>query len=185
MIVRNLGNENSLFNQFIAEIRDEHIQKDTMRFRRNLERVGEIFAYEISKELKFETNDIQTPLGIAQVPVLKESVILSTILRAGLPLHQGLLNYFDKAENSFISAYRKYEKDGSFDIKVEYISSPLTDKKTIIISDPMLATGASMVYACKALMEKGKPNHFHIVTAIASKEGIEHIHIMDFLSELR
>lgn len=175
MNVHNLGIENSIFSHFLSEIRDEEIQRDSMRFRRNLERTGEIFAYEISKTLKYQETDIQTPLGIAREKILNEKILLATILRAGLPMHQGLLNFYDKAENAFISAFRKYEKDGSFEIKVEYISSPNTNGKTIIISDPMLATGTSMIYACRALMQKGTPNHIHIVTAIASKEGIEYV----------
>jgi len=144
-----------------------------MRFRKNLEKTGEIFAYEVSKELRYKNVEVQTPLGIANASVFDDTVLLATILRAGLPLHQGLLNFFDRAENAFISAYRKYEKDGSFDIKVEYISCPSTDDKVIIISDPMLATGTSMVLACKALLEKGKPRHIHIVTTIACTEGID------------
>ncbi|MBN2682446.1 MAG: uracil phosphoribosyltransferase [Bacteroidales bacterium] len=175
MVVKNLTNDNSLFSHFLAEIRDEETQKDSMRFRRNLERVGEMFAYEISKVLKYTQTDIQTPLGIARENVLKDKILLATILRAGLPMHQGLLNYFDKAENAFISAFRKYDKDGSFDIKLEYISSPSPENKIVIISDPMLATGASMVYACRALIQKGIPKHIHIVTAIASKEGVEFV----------
>jgi uracil phosphoribosyltransferase len=174
-MVKILGDNNSLFNQFLAEIRDEGIQIDRLRFRRNLERVGEIFAYEISKELEYKKEPISTPLGVANVPVLSDQPILGTILRAGLPLHQGLLNYFDKADNAFITAYRKYKKDGTFDIKVEYVSCPPTDDRVIIMTDPMLATGSSMVLACKALIEKGSPKHIYIVALIASKEGIEYI----------
>ncbi|MBI4648513.1 MAG: uracil phosphoribosyltransferase [Bacteroidia bacterium] len=174
-MIINLGEQNSVFNQFVAEIRDEKIQNDSMRFRRNLERTGEIFAYEISKNLDYENREIQTPLGIANVRVFTNKILLATILRAGLPLHQGLLNIFDSAENAYISAYRKYHKDGSFDIKFEYISCPSTENKIIILSDPMLATGASMELAYKALLIKGKPLHTHIVTIIASKEGINYI----------
>ncbi len=174
-MVRILGDKNSIFNQFLAEIRDEGIQKDRLRFRRNLERVGEIFAYEISKDLEYTKEPISTPLGVANVPVLKDQPILGTILRAGLPLHQGLLNYFDKGDNAFITAYRKYQKDGTFNINVEYVSCPPTDDRTIIMTDPMLATGSSMVLACKALKEKGNPRHIYIVALIASKEGIEYI----------
>lgn len=170
-----LGRNNSIYNQYIAEIRDAQIQKDSLRFRRNLERVGEITAYEISKRLDYNTEDIKTPLGVAQVPILNEKMVLATILRAGLPLHQGLLNFFDKAENTFISAYRKYSKDGSFDIKVEYMSSPSTEGKVVVLSDPMLATGSSMVLAYKALLAKGMPKHTHIVTIIASREGLDYI----------
>ncbi len=171
-MIINLSSSNSVFNQFIAEIRDEKIQKDRMRFRRNLKRTGEIFAYEISKKLNYDIQDIQTPLGIAKVPILNEQPVLATILRAGLPLHQGLLNIFDNADNAFVSAYRKYEKDGHFDIKIEYASCPNLENKILVISDPMLASGYSMELSYKALMKHGKPKHTHIVTLIASKEGI-------------
>lgn len=174
-MIYNLGENNSVFNQFISEIREHKIQKDSMRFRRNLERAGEIFAYEISKKMSYTSTEIQTPLGIANMPILTDKVLLATVLRAGLPLQQGLLNYFDKADSAFISAFRKYHKDGTFDIKFSYISSPPTSGKTIILSDTMLATGASMVVAYKALIEKGAPKHTHIVSIIASKEGLEYI----------
>jgi uracil phosphoribosyltransferase len=170
-----LGESNSLLNQFIAEIRDEVIQKDSLRFRRNLERVGEIFAYEISKNLVYKTREVTTPLGVAKIPMLEHQPVLATILRAGLPLHQGLLNYFDKAENCFISAYRKYGPDGEFHIEFEYIASPLLDNKVVIMSDPMLATGASMEIAYQALLKKGEPSHIHLVSVIASKQGIDHV----------
>lgn len=168
-----LGKEGSLLTQFISEIRDKEIQKDRLRFRRNLERAGEIFAYEISKTLKFEIEEVLTPLGTAREYILKDKIILGTILRAGLPLHNGFLNYFDKAENAFISAYRKYDSDGKFEIQVEYLSSPAPKDKIVILSDPMLATGLSMVLAYKSLIKKGKPQHTHIVTLIASHEGLE------------
>lgn len=174
-MVHILGSANSVFNQYIAEIRDEAIQKDSMRFRRNMERMGEIMAYEISKTLNYETREITTPLGIANVPVLKEQPVVATILRAGLPVHQGVLNYFDKAENAFISAYRKPRKDGSFDIQLEYLSSPDLNDKILIMCDPMLATGASMELSYKALMQRGKPRHTHIVSIIASVEGVDHV----------
>ena len=168
-----LGENNSIFNQFIAEIRDEKIQKDSMRFRRNLERTGEIFAYEISKKLDFSAKKITTPLGEVDIPVLTEIPVLATILRAGLPLHQGMLNYFDSAENSFISAYRKHGKnEQEFSIKLEYMSGPDLNDKTVILSDPMLATGASIITVIKALQQFGKPKHIHIVSLIASSEGI-------------
>lgn len=170
-----LGESNSLLNQFIAEIRDEVIQKDSLRFRRNLERVGEIFAYEISKNLVYKTREVTTPLGVAKIPLLEHQPVLATILRAGLPLHQGLLNYFDKAENCFISAYRKYGPDGEFHIEFEYIASPLLDNKVVIMSDPMLATGASMEIAYQALLKKGEPSHIHLVSVIASKQGIDYV----------
>src|ERR1700741_4715568 len=143
-MVNILGKENSVFNRYIAEIRDSSIQTDSMRFRKNMERMGEIFAYEISKKLEYKTIDVTPPLGIAQVPVMAHQPVIATILRAGLPLHQGILNYFDAAENCFISAYRKHHKDGTFDIAVEYLSSPDLTGKVVILTDPMLATGASM-----------------------------------------
>ncbi|MBI5217693.1 MAG: uracil phosphoribosyltransferase [Bacteroidia bacterium] len=175
MNVVNIGEAHSVFNQFIAEIRDDVIQKDSMRFRKNLERIGEVFAYEISKKFHYEETAITTPLGIANMPVLKEQPVIATILRAGLPLHLGLLNFMDKAENAFISSYRRYSKDGSFDIQVEYVSSPSLDGKTLILSDPMLATGASLVLGFKALLQRGMPSHTHIVTIIASKEGMDYL----------
>lgn len=174
MNVHNIGKNNSVFNQFIAELRSVEIQNDSMRFRRNLERIGEIMAYEISKKLDFNEVEITTPLGHLQIPLIEKQPILATILRAGLPMHQGLLNYFDKADNAFISAYRKHHKDGTFDIELEYMASPDINDRTIILSDPMLATGASMVLTYKALLRKGKPLHTHIVTAISSTQGIEY-----------
>ncbi|NSW45520.1 MAG: uracil phosphoribosyltransferase [Bacteroidales bacterium] len=170
-----LGKENSLLNQFVAELRDENIQTDSMRFRRNLERIGEIFAYEISKTLNYEEKQVVTPLGISTVSVPSEKPVLATILRAGLPLHQGLLNYYDTADNSFISAFRKYSKDGTFRIELEYISCPNLDQRTLILCDPMLATGSSIILAYKALLTNGMPKHMHIVTVVASKEGIKNL----------
>ena len=174
-MVHNLGKENSIFNQFLAEIRSLDVQEDRMRFRRNMERLGEIFAYEISKKLDYETKDVTSPLGVSEVPLIKNYPILATILRAGLPLHQGMLNYFDHADNAFISAYRKHHKNGKFDIELEYVSSPDLNKKTLILVDPMLATGASMEVSYKSLMQFGKPKHTHIVAAIASLEGINYL----------
>ena len=170
-----LGENNSLLNQFIAEIRDEVTQKDSLRFRRNIERVGEIFAYEISKTLVYKTWEVTTPLGVAKIPVLEQQPVLATILRAGLPLHHGMLNYFDKAENCFISAYRKYDPNGEFHIEFEYIASPLLDNKVVIMCDPMLATGSSMEIAYHALLQKGEPKHIHLVSVIASKQGIDYV----------
>jgi uracil phosphoribosyltransferase len=174
-MVHNLSIHNSIINQFVSELRDVQIQKDRMRFRKNLERLGEIFAYEISKTLQYEDREVITPLGIATVPVLKEQPIVGTILRAGLPLHYGLLNYFDQADNSFISAYRRHHKDGTFDIKLEYVGSPPIHDRELILCDPMLATGSSIVMTYKALLEKGTPRHTHIVCALASTLGIEHV----------
>jgi uracil phosphoribosyltransferase len=174
-MIHELGKENSILSYFLAELRDENIQKDPMRFRRNLERVGEIFSYEISKQLEYESIDVQTPLGIAKTVRIKDKIVLSTVLRAGLPMHQGFLNYFDRAENAFISAYRKYHNDNHFTIEFEHISSPLIDGKVMILLDPMLATGASLALAYEAMLEQGIPKHTHMAAAIASKEGVEYI----------
>jgi len=175
MEIINLGKQNSIFNHFVREIRDVNIQKDAMRFRRNIERIGEIFAYEISKKMTYENYDITTPLGISSESLILERPVLATILRAGLPLHQGLLNYFDSSENCFISAFRKHKKGGDFEIKIEYMSSPDLEGKTVILCDPMLASGSSMVLAMEALLSKGKPKHIHVVVTIASSEGIQYL----------
>jgi len=174
-MVRNLGEQASVLNQFISEIRDAVIQQDSLRFRFNMERMGAIFAYEISRQLEYESREITTPLGVAEVPVLKEYPVLATILRAGLPVHKGMLNVFDRSENAFVSAYRKHSKDGRFDIQVEYVSCPDLTGRILILSDPMLATGASLVLSYKALLAKGIPRHTHIVTLIASTQGVEYI----------
>ena len=160
MKVNIVGESNSIFNQFISEIRCEVVQKDPMRFRRNLQRLGEVFAYEISKTMDYQTTDIKTPLGVAQVETLVQHPVLATILRAGLPLQQGLLNIFDHAENAFISAYRKYDEAGEFHIEFEYLATPLLDGKDVILSDPMLASGASMEVGYQALLKKGNPKFF-------------------------
>jgi len=175
MEIINLGQQNSIFNHFIREIRDVNIQKDSMRFRRNIERIGEIFAYEISKKMEYENKDITTPLGVSAEILMIEKPVLATILRAGLPLHQGLLNYFDRSDNCFISAFRKHKKEGDFEIKIEYMSSPSLDGKTVVLCDPMLASGSSMVLAMKALLSKGKPKHIHVVAIIASAEGVQYL----------
>ena len=175
-MVINIGTQNSIVNQFMAELRDSEIQKDSMRFRRNLERIGEIFAYEISKQLEYKQTEVQTPLGVAQVPQLKSQPVIASILRAGLPMHYGFLNVFDKAENAFITACRKYEKDGcKFHISFDNISGPSTDGKTLILVDPMQASGASMVLAYQALLKKGTPKHTHIVSLISSREGLDYL----------
>ncbi len=174
-MVYNLGTKNSLLNQFLSELRDEEIQLDRMRFRKNLERLGEIFAYEISKKLSYEEKEITTPLGVSNMSLLKEQPVISTIFRAGLPLHQGILNYFDQADNAFISAYRRYQKNERFDIRIEYASSPDLENRVLIISDVMLATGASIKLAYKELLNYGKPSHTHIVSVLASVEGVEYI----------
>jgi uracil phosphoribosyltransferase len=174
-MINNLGDHNSILNQFMVEIRDENIQKDSMRFRKNLERVGEVMAYEISKTLTFKPLEVKTPLATVDVNVIRDQIVLATILRAGLPIHQGFLNFFDQAENAFISAYREYEKDGTFNAWSEHISAPSIHKKVVILSDPMIATGSSIFLAYKALIEKGTPSHVHIAALIASKEGIEYL----------
>lgn len=174
-MVINLSEHYSLINDWIAELRDVNIQGDRMRFRRNLERIGEVAALEISKRLPTTIRDVQTPLGISSSKVLKEQPVLATILRAGLPLHQGMLNYFDRADNAFISAYRKHHSDGSFEISLEYVSCPDLENRIVILSDPMLATGASLVKTIQYLREEGKPAEIHVVAAIACSVGIEFV----------
>ena len=174
MIV-NLSQQHSLISNWISELRDVAIQSDRMRFRRNLERIGEVAAYEISKVLAFKETEVETPLGIATSKTLENQPVIATILRAGLPLHQGLLNYFDKADNAFISAYRKHNKDGSFEISLDYISCPEIEDRVLIISDPMLATGASLVKTIQFLKAEGHPKEIHIVAAIACTVGIEYV----------
>ena len=170
-----LSNNNSVLNKFIAELRDKDIQKDSLRFRKNMERIGEIFAYEISKTLYHSPHQINTPLGVATTNLCDETIVNATILRAGLPLHQGILNYFDKAENAFISAHREYTGNNSFEIKFGHISGPSINNKTLILSDPMLASGASMLISYNSLLERGTPKHTHIAAIIASKEGVEYL----------
>ena len=174
-LVINLSKEHSFVTNWIAELRDTDVQIDRMRFRRNLERIGEIAAYEISKILPYTETEVQTPLGTAAAKILSEQPVLCTILRAGLPLHQGLLNYFDKADCAFVSAYRKHDKDGSFEISLEYFSSPDIDGRIVIISDPMLATGASLVKTVQYIQDEGEPKHIHIVAAIACSVGIDFV----------
>jgi uracil phosphoribosyltransferase len=174
-MVNVLSSGNSLLNQYIAELRDLEIQKDSMRFRHNLDRLGGIFAYEISRGLIYKMKEVVTPLGIANVPVLDEYPVLATILRAGLPLHHGLLNFFDKSENAFISAFRRHHKDGSFSINIEYASVTEIENKVVILCDTMLASGSSMVLAYRELISHGKPSHTHIVAAVASVEGLEYV----------
>ncbi len=172
-MIRELGKDNSIFNQFLSELRDHRLQKDSLRFRRNLERAGEIFAYEISKELNYISTRISTPLGMLDMNVIEEQPVLATVLRAGLPLHQGLLNYFDQADSAFVSVYRNFAKKGEgFTVKLDYVSAPVIEDRLLIISDVMLATGSSMVASIKALLEKGKPKYTHVVCVLASDEGI-------------
>jgi uracil phosphoribosyltransferase len=174
MIV-NLSEQHSLVSNWVSELRDVTVQGDRMRFRRNLERIGEIAAYEISKILPYTEKAIETPLGTHNSKVLLEQPVLATILRAGLPLHQGMLNYFDKADNAFVSAYRKHHRDGSFEIHMEYMSCPDLNDRIVIISDPMLATGASLVKTVQYMKEEGNPSEIHIVVAIACTVGIEYV----------
>lgn len=175
MQVRHLTEEHSLLSRFVAEMRDVEIQKDPLRFRRNIERVGEIMAYELSKQLHYTMQDVRTPLGIARCALIQDRVVLGTILRAGLSFHQGFLSYFDRAENAFVSAYRKHKDRLNFDIFIEYIASPSLDDKTLILVDPMLATGGSMELAFKALQTKGQPREVHLVSIIASQEAVDYL----------
>jgi len=174
-MVNILSSGNSLLNQYIAEIRDAEIQKDSLRFRKNLVRMGGIFAYEISRKLIYETREVVTPLGIANVPVLAEYPVLATILRAGLPFHQGFLDFFDRSENAFISAFRLHQKDGTFSINIEYSSVTDIDNKVVILCDTMLATGSSTVLAYKELVAHGKPSHTHIAVVVANAEGLSFV----------
>lgn len=174
-MVINLSEQHSLVSNWVGELRSTDIQTDRMRFRRNLERIGEIAAYEISKKLAWEEKEITTPLGTAPTKMLKDQPVLATILRAGLPLHQGLLNYFDRADNAFISAYRKHHRDGSFEISLDYVSCPSLENRVVIIADPMLATGSSLVKTVQYLRDEGLPSEIHIVCAIACTVGIEYV----------
>ncbi len=174
-MVVNLSQQHSLISNWVSELRDITVQQDRLRFRINLERIAEAIAYEISKVLPFKEVETETPLGTATSKVLKEQPVLATILRAGLPMHNGLLNYFDKADNAFIAAYRKHEKDGTFEISLEYMSCPDLEDRILIISDPMLATGASLVKTIHFLKEEGRPKEIHIVAAIACTIGIEYV----------
>jgi uracil phosphoribosyltransferase len=174
-MVINLSDQHSLVNNWVSELRSTEIQTDRMRFRRNLERIAEVAAYEISKELPWEETEIQTPLGTASCKTLKEQPVLATILRAGLAMHNGMLSYFDKADNAFISAYRKHNPDGSFEISLEYMSCPELEDRIVIITDPMLATGSSLVKTIHYMKEEGAPRQIHIVVAIACTVGIEYV----------
>ncbi len=175
MKVINFAEQTSLVNQYLTEMRDTTVQTDPMRFRRNLERVGQIMAYEISKSLSYGHKTVNTPLAECQSPVLTDKVVLATIFRAGLPFHQGFLSYFDNAENAFVSAYRKYKEKESFDVCIEYLASPNLDGKTLIICDPMLATGASMELSYRALLTKGIPAQIHVASVIASQQAVDYI----------
>ena len=171
-----LDKTNSIVNKFLAQLRDKVVQKDSMRFRRNVERIGEVLAYEISKTLNYAPQQVETPLATATVQNISDKVVLATILRAGLPLHQGFLNYFDDAENAFISAYRSYTSESEFEIKVEYIACGSLEGKTLILVDPMLASGASMVAAYEMLVAHGgKPAHTHLVSVLGCNEGVDYV----------
>ena len=171
-----LNKENTILNKFLAQMRDKRIQNDSMRFRRNMERVGEIMAYEISKKLNYKTEMVETPLGIAAVESISDKVVIATILRAGLPFHQGFLNFFDDAENGFVSAYRKSRPDGSFIVDVEYVSTSSLTGKTLILVDPMLATGTSLMLVYDALIRRaGEPEHTHFAAAFASEQGVDYV----------
>lgn len=172
-MLTNLADQHSVANRFLAELRSTELQKDRLRFRRNLERIGEVLAYEISKTLTYKPVEVETPLGVATVPLPADRVILATILRAGLPFHQGMLHYFDHADNAFISAYRHHHKDGSFDIQLEYVSCGDLNDSVLILADPMLATGSSVCLALKHLERHGKPKAIHIASVIASAAGVE------------
>ena len=175
MKIVNLGQKNSVLNKFIAQMRDKDLHKDSLRFRRNLERVGEIFAYEISRTMDYSQRQITTPLGIAETNIYDDKVVVATILRAGLPLHQGILNYFDDAQNAFVAAYRKYDKGEGFHVNIEYATSPDLTDKTLILADTMLATGASLEIAYNKLRENGEPGHTHIVCPVASSYAVEYL----------
>ena len=175
MPIYNLSKDNSVLNTFVSELRDVEIQNDPMRFRMNLIRIGEVMAYEISKKLNYAKKSIQTPLGMHDSSRISDDLVIGTILRAGLPMHEGFLNYFDRAENAFVSAYRKYIDKKHFDIHIEYISTPSIDGKTLLLVDPMLATGSSLELAYKALLTKGKPSSVHFACVIASKDGVAYL----------
>lgn len=175
MKVINLGQTDSILNKFVSQLRDKKIQKDSMRFRRNLERIGEVFGYEISKTLNYSVKQVTTPLGIADVPTHDDKIVAATILRAGLPLHQGILNYFDDAQNAFVAAYRKYDKGEDFHINIEYSSTPDLTGKVLILADTMLATGASLEIAYRKLIENGEPAHTHLVCPLSSAYAVEYL----------
>lgn len=175
MFIHDLSLENSILNKFITEIRDVHLQKDRMRFRRNIERIGEVLGYELSKKLRYQTTEITTPLGIKQTQLINEDLVLGSILRAGLPMHQGLLNYFDEVDNLFISAYRHHTSETNFEIVVEYLAAPSLEGKILILADPMLASGHSFVSVFEASKVLGKPKEVHLVSAIGAPEGIAYL----------
>lgn len=175
MKIVNFAEHDSLISQYMTELRDVNVQTDMLRFRRNLERIGEIMAYEISKTLKYRKMEISTPLATMESDVIDSQVVLATIFRAGVPFHQGFLNYFDHAQNAFVSAYRKYKEKENFDICIEYLASPRLDGKTLVLCDPMLATGASMELSYRALLTKGEPAEIHVASVIASQQAVDYI----------
>jgi uracil phosphoribosyltransferase len=175
MTIHNLDITNSVLNNFILEIRDAEIQKDTMRFRRNIERIGEILCYELSKELDYQSKNTKTPLGEKEINIVKNELVLCSVLRAGLPLHRGILNYFDQIDNAFISAYRRINSNDDHEIKVDYFASPSLDRKILILADPMLATGNSLLAVFETLKKLGNIKRIHIVAVIAATDGIENI----------
>lgn len=175
MEIINFADTPSLVSQYMSELRDINVQKDMLRFRRNLERIGEIMAYEISRRLNYRKEPVQTPLAMAECDVIDEQVVLATIFRAGIPFHQGFLEYFDHAQNAFVSAYRKYREKENFDVFIEYIASPCIEGKTLVLADPMLATGSSMELSYRALLTKGNPAHIHVASIIASQKAIDYI----------
>ena len=178
MKVINLSERNSVLQNFLREIRDVDIQKDRMRFRRNIERIGEVMAIELSKELNYQTTEVQTPLAKTTVETISDELVLATILRAGMPLHQGFLNVFDHAENAFLSAYRRVNAAGALEIVAEYMAAPAIDGKTLIVADPMLATGMSMEVGYLALLKHGKPKHTHLCCTIATPQSIDYMRQM-------
>lgn len=176
MKIHNFSEGNSILNQFIAEIRDTGIQKDSMRFRRNIERIGEILSYEMSKSLRYRINTVITPLGSKEMSLPVDNLVLCSVLRAGIPLHQGMLNYFDGAENAFISAFRHHRGDeDAFEVVVKYFAAPSLENKILVLTDPMLATGKTLENVLKALKDHGKPKQIHIISVIGSQDGIDHV----------
>lgn len=175
MKIINFADSRSLVNQYMTELRDVTVQKDMLRFRRNLERIGEIMAYEISRTLEYTSVDIDTPLARTKSDIISSQLVLATIFRAGVPFHQGFLNFFDHAQNAFVSAYRKYKEKENFDVCIEYMASPRLDGKTLILADPMLATGASMELSYRALLTKGEPKEIHVASVIASQVAVDYI----------
>lgn len=175
MAIIDISTNHSLVNQYVTELRDVDIQSDRLRFRKNLERLGAIFAYEISKKLDYADIEVETPMGIAASKIIANQPVLATILRAGIPLHQGFLQFFDQADNAFVSAYRRHRKDGTFEISMDHVSCPRIDNRPLIICDPMLATGQSMNTSIEALLSFGQPSHIHIAVVIASTEALENL----------